>query len=70
MSSSVHVDNKGKYILILEKGPTQVLGERSLTAEKTCRLVLLSQRKIVYVCFITVQTVTCLSMVQKLTNLR
>ena len=26
MSSSVHVDNKGKYILILGKGPTQGLG--------------------------------------------
>ena len=32
MSSSVHVDNKG--ILILGKGPTQGLGEYSLTAEK------------------------------------
>ena len=38
MSSSVHVDNKGKYILILGKGPTQVLGEHSLTAEKTCSI--------------------------------
>ena len=34
MSSSVHVDNKGKDILILGKGPTQRLGEHSLTAEK------------------------------------
>ena len=34
MSSSVHVDNKGKNILILGKGPTQRLGEHSLTAEK------------------------------------
>ena len=34
MSSSVHVDNKGKGILILGKGPTQGLGEQSLTAEK------------------------------------
>ena len=34
MSSSVHVDNKGKDILILGKGPTQELGENSLTAEK------------------------------------
>ena len=32
MSSSVHVDNIGKDILILGKGPTQ--GEHSLTAEK------------------------------------
>ena len=34
MSLSVHVDNKGKDILILWKGPTQGLGEHSLTAEK------------------------------------
>ena len=34
MSSYVHVDNKGKYILILGKGPTQGLGQHSLTAEK------------------------------------
>ena len=26
MSSSVYIDNKGKYILILGKGPTQGLG--------------------------------------------
>ena len=34
MSSSAHVDNKKKDILILGKGPTQGLGEHSLTAEK------------------------------------
>ena len=34
MSSSRHIDNKGEDILILEKGPTQGLGENSLTAEK------------------------------------
>ena len=33
MSSSVHFDNKRKYILILGKGPTQGL-EHTLTAEK------------------------------------
>ena len=33
MSSSAHVDNKKKYILVLGKGPTQGL-EHSLTAEK------------------------------------
>ena len=31
---SAHVDNKGKDILILGKGPTQGLSEDSLTAEK------------------------------------
>ena len=34
MSWSIHVDNKGKDILILGKGPTEGLGEYSLTAEK------------------------------------
>ena len=34
MSSSAHVDNKKKNILILGKSPTQELGEHSLTAEK------------------------------------
>ena len=34
MNSSIHIDNKGKDILILGKGPTQGLGEHSLTAEK------------------------------------
>ena len=33
MSSSLHVDNKKKYILILGSGPTQGL-EHTLTAEK------------------------------------
>ena len=33
MSSSVHIDNKKKNILILGKGPTQEL-EHTLTAEK------------------------------------
>ena len=34
MSASVHVDNKKKNILIIGIGPTQGLGEHSLTAEK------------------------------------
>ena len=34
MSSPVHVDNNGKDILILGTGPTQGLGEYSLTTEK------------------------------------
>ena len=36
MSSSLHVDNKGKDLLILGKSLTQGLGEYSLTAEKMC----------------------------------
>ena len=34
MSSSPHIDNKGKDILVLGRGPTQGFGENSLTAEK------------------------------------
>ena len=34
MSSSPHIDNKGKDISILGRGPTQGLGEHSLTTEK------------------------------------
>ena len=34
MNSSIHIDNKGKDILILGLGPIQGLGENSLTAEK------------------------------------
>ena len=33
MSSSVHVDNKNKDILILGEGPTQGLHDTTLTAE-------------------------------------
>ena len=45
MSSSPHIDKKGKYILILGRGPTQRLGEHSLTAEKCIQLILLLQKK-------------------------
>ena len=34
MGSSVHVDNKKKYILIFGEGPTQGLDDRTLIAEK------------------------------------
>ena len=34
MSSSTNLDNKGKVILILGKGPTQGLGEDSLSGRK------------------------------------
>ena len=34
MNSSPHIDNEGKDILILGRGPTQGLGEHSLTAGK------------------------------------
>ena len=34
MSSSVHVDNKGKYILNLVEGPTQRLDDTTLPSER------------------------------------
>ena len=45
MSSSAHVDNKGKDILILGTGPTQGLGEHSLTAEKMYSINFTDHRK-------------------------
>ena len=40
MSSSVHVDNNKKDVLILGEGPTQELDDTTLTAEKSIRLIL------------------------------
>ena len=45
MSLSAHVDNKGKDILILGRGPTQGLGEHSLTAEKMYSVNFTDHRK-------------------------
>ena len=45
MNLSVHVDNNGKDILILGKGPTQGLGEHSITAEKMCSVSFTDHRK-------------------------
>ena len=41
MSSSVHIDNKKKDILILGEGPTQGLDGTTLTAEKNIQSTLL-----------------------------
>ena len=45
MSSSVHIDNEGKDILILGSGPTQGLGEHSLIAEKLYSVNFTDHRK-------------------------
>ena len=45
MNSSVHVDSKGKDILILRKGPTQGLGEYSLTAKQMYSINFTDHRK-------------------------
>ena len=44
MSSSTHIDNKKKDILVLGKGPTQGL-EHTLTAKKCIWLILQWQKK-------------------------
>ena len=45
MSSSIHIDNKKKHILVLGRGPAYEL-ERTLTAEKCTQLTLLCQKRI------------------------
>ena len=70
MSSSAHIDNKKKDILILGKGPTQGL-EHTLTAEKMYSINFTVTRKKSVWAYITMeQVVTCLSMVQKFINLK
>ena len=45
MNSSPHIDNKGKAIFILGIGPTQGLGENSLTAEKMYSIIFIVAKK-------------------------
>ena len=47
MSSSVHIDNKKKDILVLGKGPTQRL-EYTLTAEKMYSINFTVPKKILF----------------------
>ena len=71
MSLSVNVDNKGKDILIFRKGPTQGLGEHSLTAEKMYPVHLLIMETIIaWSGIIIEQKVIYLLMVKKLLNLK
>ena len=44
MSSSTHIDNKKKYILVPQKGPTQGL-ESTLTTQKMYSINCSSQKK-------------------------
>ena len=46
ISSSVHIDNKGKDILILGEGPTQELDDNTLTAETKYPINFTQQYKI------------------------
>ena len=70
MNSSIHVDSKGKDILIIGKGPTQGLGEHSLTAEKMYSINF-SKDNIKFCLSLHCNgTNSCLLMVQKLLNLK
>ena len=46
MNSSVHIDNKNKYIVIIGKGPTQGLDGTTLTAEANMLLFYTIRKKI------------------------
>ena len=71
MNSSPHIDNKGKVIFILGIGPTQGLGENSLTAEKMYSIIfIVAKKKFVKVYIIMEQIVIYLLIVQKFTNLK
>ena len=48
MSSPMHVDDKGKDILILGEGTTQGLDDTTLTAEANILLILHNQEKDLY----------------------
>ena len=69
MSSSAHIDNKKKDILVFGKGPTQGL-KHALTAEKmySINFTLWQKRNSVYIT--TEKTVIYLLITQKFTNLK
>ena len=48
MDSSVHVDNKGKDILIIGQGPTHRLGEHSFAAEKMYSVNFTDHKKMLF----------------------
>ena len=49
MSSSVHVDNKGKDISILGEGPTQELDDATLRAETKYPINFTQSEKKIYI---------------------
>ena len=67
MSSSVHVDNKKKYISVLGKDPPQGL-EHTLTAEKMYSINFTEHNKMFWLCVIMEQVVIYLLMVKKYIN--
>ena len=67
ISSSVHVDNKKKGILIIGEGPTNGLDDTTLTTKKNILWILFGNRRsFVYVCIIMEGTVVYLLKVLKL----
>ena len=71
MNSSIHVDNKKKYVLILGRGLTQGLGEQSLTAEKIYSINFTVTKNKFYLSLLyNGANITYLSMVQIFTNLK
>ena len=71
MSSSVHVHNKKKDILILSEGPTRELDDTTLTTKKIIQLILQSIiNSYVYDCIIMEQIVIYLLMEKKFINLK
>ena len=71
MSSSMHIDNRGKYILILGKGPKQGFDGTTFTAEALNAINFTQSRKRFVLRFlkdfytIMKATVFCLLMLQK-----
>ena len=68
MSSSVHVDNKEKDILILGEGPTQQLDDTTLTAEAKYPINFTQSGKRFVLSLHYNVTVFCLLMLQKYIN--
>ena len=69
MSSSVHVDNKKKYVLILGEGPAQRLDGTTLTAKKKYSINFTENNKFCLSLHYNV-TNSYLLMVQKLLSLK
>ena len=69
MSSSVHIDNKNKDVLILGKGPPQGVDDTTLTAEAKYPINFTQPRKRFALSLTTVEaTVSYLLMLQKYIN--
>ena len=70
MSSSAHIDNKKRDILVLWKGPTQGL-EHTLTVEKMYSISITLTKKKLCLSYITMERIVIYwVMVQEFTNLK